>query len=151
VTYLVLAFAVVMASLGVRGLWHLARGLQEGRSSREWPTAEGEILQAEYRYRWWLNVYRVTLGYRYLVGGVSYVGDRVRVDWDWNRDFWIRKTAEQVVTRYHGGSRVAVHYDPARPQSAVLEAGSDPRLPLKFLIEVAYTSFAVWLALAMLR
>ena len=87
--------------------------------------AEGKVVQtdvirksAEDHAGW---TYRAKVEYQYTVEGTTYEGDRVsfagRVSTNNEAD------ALEVIATYREGSKVAVYYDPADPEEAVLEPG----------------------------
>ena len=67
-----------------------------------------------------MSVYTPHVRYKYAVGGRTYHGDRIQVLPLGVTDEW---QAWATVRRYAPGTEVRVHYDPQRPDRAVLEPG----------------------------
>ncbi|UTD27134.1 DUF3592 domain-containing protein [Bradyrhizobium sp. WD16] len=65
--------------------------------------------------------YHVDLRYAYHVGGRDLTG--TAIGFGWTPVFGRRADAEAAAARYQEGQLVSVHYDPAEPSAAVLEAG----------------------------
>lgn len=88
--------------------------IDQAWASAGWPTTEGTVVEMTTGQQTGTHV-----RYRYAVAGREYEGERVRFvekAWADNR--------KQVADRYPEGKRVTVAYDPARPESAVLEPGT---------------------------
>jgi hypothetical protein len=63
--------------------------------------------------------YRVDLLFAYQVGQRDYIGTTWA--WGWTAHYGRREMAEKVISQYSKGQKVAVYYDPAQPDIAVLE------------------------------
>jgi len=125
-----LLFGVVAAA---RAGWLWRRGQQ----AASWPVVSGTITRARvearkqrmgntlYRQASRSTYYRPALAYRYEVNGATFEGRRAqfgeRIGWD--KDAAAMK---RLIDRYPEGQPVQVRYDPARPQEAVLAAGTGP-------------------------
>jgi len=105
-------------------------GRRESKASAAWPTTEGKIVSARVVEERTLNddedgdqdydiTYRPEIRFSYRVGAADYTSD------SWKPGMTAGsgspKFAETVVARYAAGASVAVHYNPARPNVAVLE------------------------------
>ncbi len=103
-----------------QGRWNLARA----RASRRWPTAPGVVQsdEVERRQTSYFMFYKLTLSYRYEVGGTSYEGDRVQFG---PARVAERELIERLETKYPPGAQVNVHYDPNDPSTAVLETSDE--------------------------
>lgn len=74
--------------------------------------------------------YRVVIEYKYSVGGVTYMGNRVR----WVRDFMSKRAAHDVQTKYSMGTNAQVSIDPNDPIRSVLIPGIPPVIYFDVLI-----------------
>jgi len=125
---------------------------EEGAASDAWPTVPGAITAS--------SVGTIATGgstgghdfvpdidYAYAISGHSYVGHRVRFV------AFARKSAEEagaVVALYPVNAAVTVHYDPADPASAVLEAGAPAASWQRKAIGVASVAIALGVVLSLL-
>jgi hypothetical protein len=132
------AFLLPAASFGVAllGAWLFVADRKKAAATRTWPVAPGRITCARVieeqveerdeedrsghpRIR---TRYQTDLRYAYRVGGRDLAGTAISIGW--TEIHGTREGAEAVIARYPEGSSVDVHYDPADPASAVLEAGT---------------------------
>jgi uncharacterized protein DUF3592 len=103
------------------GEWNVARG----HASKAWPTAPAIVTSSHVAER---NIYRRGLCYRleveynYKVQDFEYECDRMQFGSTWldDEDF-VRNLAK----KYHRGAKVAVHYNPSDPSSAVLDTSEE--------------------------
>jgi hypothetical protein len=131
-TFVIAAFCVVV--------YRLDR--HEARASTRWPTTAGEITtsavaeeQVEHQDddggRRFFKRYRADIRYAYRVDARDYVGTT------WKRGLMSLSAspgpATATIGRYPKGQRVTVHYDPADPQTAVLETHNG-RAPIIVLV-----------------
>jgi hypothetical protein len=122
--------------------------LRRERAADRWPEVEGRITASQVAEETTQRIdaggqlrkrthYRPDVHYTYAVGARTLEGTRVTM---LDVPAPSAAAAEAVVRRYPAGSRVRVHYDPAAPESALLEL--DRAVP--------YAPFAltsvVWLA-----
>ena len=131
-----LVFAVI---LGIA----LRPYLEEARSVR-WDQASGVVVVSEIRTREGFRgstARYLDLRYRYsLVNGQSYFGHRVTVG---HRPV----ETDGLAQRYPVGREVLVYFDPARPDSAVLEPGLDAERRFLFhCTAVCLALVSAWLA-----
>lgn len=117
----------ILTALGLGGLlgglWLLRRMRALGAASRKWPSTSGVVTSSE------VATYKTKVGdrfmakvaYDYNVRDTSYVGDQLR----FGNYAGARARAEADAARYKVGTPVEVHYDPAKPQTSVLEPGAD--------------------------
>ncbi|MBK7896985.1 MAG: DUF3592 domain-containing protein [Candidatus Promineifilaceae bacterium] len=114
-------FTIVFFAVGIGlSIWGWSV-LQNARVSESWPTTDGEILSSSVRVDRDEDgtSYFGDVTFRYLVDDFSYTSDNVSFgQYGGDRDH-----AEAIVARYPAGSGVTVHYDPADPETAVLEPG----------------------------
>lgn len=134
-------FAVAIGSVA-----SFVRDRRQSRASTSWPMVSGRITRAAVveeeiedrrddeaiRTPRHTRRYQVDLRYAYHVGGRDLTGTAVGAGW--TPVFGRRADADAAAALYREGQLVAVHYDPADPSNAVLEAGkSDGALaPLLF-------------------
>ncbi|HLM58000.1 MAG TPA: DUF3592 domain-containing protein [Pyrinomonadaceae bacterium] len=132
-------FGVLLALFAALTFVLSAVVFRKARAVRRWSPVAATVIESEAvwgrttrggRTAWtWLP----RLTYQYEVGGRVYQGRRIA--------FYKRRTgfgAQELVARHPVGSLVQVHYDPARPEEAVL----DPSFPARWLLPF----FAVVLA-----
>jgi hypothetical protein len=121
-----------------------ARNLARGSANRNWPQAEGRILQS------FVYVDKGThnsqgfvprLEYEYSVGGVTFRSMRLRFG---QTGGWSREQAERTVAPFAVGAPVPVFYDPANPKEAVLIQGTSWGNLLIAFAGLAFLFFA-WL------
>ncbi len=137
---------VLFVIVGVAMLALAIRGLRIGIASRKWPATGGEILESrvEEESDEGSIRYVAKVKYRYCVGGREFTADEITfkayaVD---------EKSAEATVARYPVGSRPQVHYDPRRPDHAVLEPGTSPGVvAILIVFLLAYSAFGVAMVL----
>lgn len=102
-------------------------GLRRGLRTRSWPRAEGRVLrsavvrESEATGEGTVDGYRAEVRYRYEAAGAVRTGTVVHAG---DRGSVSRSRAERTAARYPEGARVAVFYDPADPDRAVLERGA---------------------------
>ena len=116
--FLMLVFLAAGIGISIWG-WSV---LQDARVSESWPVTDGEILSSNVRID---NdddgtAYFGDVTFRYVVDDVVYTSDTVSFGQYGSSN---RSHAEGIVTRYPTGNGVTVHYDPADPETAVLEPG----------------------------
>ncbi len=115
--FLIAVFVVVGIGLAIWG-WSV---LQNARVSESWPTTDGQILSSNVREDRDEDgtSYFGDVTFGYFVDDISYTSDTVSFgQYGGERDH-----AEEIVARYPAGSGVTVYYDPADPETAVLEPG----------------------------
>jgi len=137
--------ALFAAALGLCAAWIGFALHRRGAATRAWPATTGEIMSSAvegvrirftfnpFRYFGAGRVFRPRTIYTYRVAGVAYESDRTSFGAQSYASF--RLLAERGAARFEPGQPVAVFYDPARPEQAVLIRGA-PGL------------FVVWLAAA---
>jgi hypothetical protein len=119
--FILIGFVLLFGVLG----W---RAWQVKQASPQWPTVEGEMLQArvfaanqtgdargEPVHQWQTEVV-----YEYHVNGQRHVGKRLRA---LGRHHFDQASAMQEIAPFQVGMKVKVYYDPAEPTSAVLIPG----------------------------
>jgi hypothetical protein len=128
------AFLVLLIpiALGVFLVGNFFKIRRERKASAHWPTAAGTItlstvreqveIEEDDRRRREVIKYVPDIRYRYRVGSRDYAGGTVA--WGWNAIYGDQGSAAAVTAKYPGGGSVTVYYDPANPESAVLEPSS---------------------------
>ncbi|HEX8271049.1 MAG TPA: DUF3592 domain-containing protein [Longimicrobiaceae bacterium] len=136
-TAIVVMLAAGFAFLGAAVfLASAARALRRGLLTRSWARAEGRVVRSavaretEATGEGTVDVYRAEVRYRYEAAGAARTGSAVRADDGGSPS---RSRAERTAARYPEGARVAVFYDPADPDRAVLERGAGSR-PVALLL-----------------
>lgn len=133
------AFALPIVAILIAGFSVVAfvRGRRQASASAHWPTVSGRITtsdiieeqiedkrddDANSGVNQIIRItkrYRVDLRFAYRVGQRDFVGTTWA--WGWTPVFGRRELAEKVTASYSPGQAVTVYYDPAQPDSAVLE------------------------------
>lgn len=115
------------AIFGIMGLIFLIvalRSRQKAKTSKGWPTAPGTVTAASLQEHRDIDedgsvsyTYEPVVQYRYTVMGDEFVGSRIA----FGANTFGRAQAEQKVNAYPPGAAVTVHYNPDKPEEAVLE------------------------------
>lgn len=101
-------------------------GIRRGLRTYAWARAEGRVVRStvgretEATGEGTVDRYHAEVRYRYEAAGAAREGSAVHAD---DRGSPSRGRAERWAARYPQGARVAVFYDPADPDRAVLERG----------------------------
>jgi hypothetical protein len=98
----------------------------KAKTAQGWPTVTGTIISSQVQEHADFDAdagststsYLPFVQYTYTVNGVPYTGARI----GFGANQFDRKTALRKAEQYPAGCATPVHYDPANPQSAVLEA-----------------------------
>ena len=97
--------------------------LQNARSSASWPSVSGQITSSSVSHSTdseGADSYTPSVGYRYVVNDLQYSGSRIKFgETSYNKE----SEAAAVVARYPAGTTIPIYYDPAGPDTAVLEPG----------------------------
>ena len=104
----------------------LAASMKAKNAAKNWPTAQGMIESAELELQRGSRsggvpsqYFKPQVRYNYRVGEQTYTGERLDFS---SRAYQSEEKANQRLAAYRAGSEVTVHYDPADPSKAVLEA-----------------------------
>ena len=119
------AIAIAIAAIGL-----FFKMRRETKSSAQWPTVTGKITVSEVaeeiktdddvKYRTRQDIrYRIKIQFSYRVGSRDYYSSKRK--WGWDEIYPDRDAPAAIVAKFPVGSTVPVYYDPADPQSAVLE------------------------------
>jgi len=150
----VLAFFV----LGVIGVANWLYWLRKGRQSRNWPTVPGTVVTSQLitrtdvrltmiRALLTTTLYGVKIRYRYTVDGRSLEGGRVGLT---GGGLARSDGAARIrLTKYPVGRRVTVHYQPNKPENAVLETVVHGQLTSGLITAALWLFGAILLAYAM--
>jgi hypothetical protein len=127
--------------------------VRSGVASQQWPTVEGEVVQAEIEEerssgsgpgaRERSATQRPVVRYRYDVGGTTYEARQMSFG---EYASGSREDAQRVVEKYAVGSRVLVHYRPDAPDQAVLEPGTQGAPWFFAILGIAFMAVGVLLA-----
>ena len=125
----IVLFIVLMVAMVALDGW---KRYKSGKSSQNWPSAEGVILTSEVKTDLGKSddvdpKYTSAITYRYAVEGYEYTGNRVSFG---GQIFFKKGRADSLVMRYNKGKRVKVYYNPETPHISVLEAGADSGPPI---------------------
>lgn len=118
-----IAFFLLFIGHGAGIIVYSVLALVFALESRRWPVAEGVMISARlngpfgdgFPYRLRVS-YQFTVQGKELVGRRAYFGDSIYSKWAW----WF---SDRIERKYPSGTRVKVHYNPRRPEDAVLEPG----------------------------
>ena len=131
------------------GLLMFVRGFGQfrtSRASREWPSTDGQIVDATVEMKidsdedGTTRRYSPRIIYTYSVYGQTYTSDQVVVG---ARRWYPSHAAAEARLRYRPGDQVAVHYDPEKPAQAVLEAGAARGVWGTLIIGIGFAFFGV--------
>ncbi len=118
------AFMLVGAVIFWAGMVQRRKGI----ASLSWPTVEGRVISSGIESAWSRDsdnssylTYYAAIRYEYTVGDRTYAGDQTKVGGEIRTTSSVR--AGRAAARYREGAAVTVHYDPIRPEEAVLEPG----------------------------
>ncbi len=120
-------FAIIFMMFGMIALFFGVRSAAEGLAARNWPTAQGRMLQArvtEFRTAKNIRIARLCLDldYLYMVGDKIYEGHRLNSGW---RCFGSQEHVREILARYPSGKELKVYYNPDNPALSMLEPGLD--------------------------
>jgi hypothetical protein len=125
------------------------RSLHRASDSESWPSVQGFVIESAVAA---FNdgrrqLFRSVVRYRYVVDGRRHEGSRIA----WGAAPGYRKyaAARKLLDRCRANSHVTVHYDPGRPDMAVLEPDRPSGMPpLRVIVPTAatYVLFCVGLA-----
>ncbi len=142
---------VALVGLGLI-LQALYLGWQRHRS-RSWPQVTGYVSEAWIREETqtrgaddteWRTSYWPEIRYTYQVAGKTYTGTQIQLGGA--EGLAHRRDAEAVLAAYPPGAMVTVHYDPQRPDIAVLEPGKATALGARAALGLLFLGVALWLA-----
>jgi hypothetical protein len=137
-------FFLLFLSIGLAILAYGVHTWRHARRAARWPTVQGAIVHSE------LEVdsdsdsttYRVKVKYAYAVGGRHYESDRIAIGYGSSSS---RASHERLQAKLQGARKVAVHYDPAQPDQAVLGAVVTRNTLFLLLFGAIWTGFTIGL------
>lgn len=140
--WLVVLFVWVFLFAGIAVLgWGIWNSL-EAFSSRSWPYVEGKVIQsqvASYQSEsdeGTTTMFYPYLRYNYSVEGQQFTGDKLDMgEYSSSNPNY----AEEVVVRYPVGKPVRIYYDPAHPETAVLQPGFTSGLLIPLGLGLVFT------------
>ena len=140
---LVIGIAMAVASVRLR---------REAKASAQWPTTAGHIKTSavveesvqdrddDGRTRT-STQFRADIQFAYRVGARDYVGTTWK--WGMERLYGSPDSARKVIAKYPQGRQVTVHYDPAQPDTAVLEPENRQGTVAPFVISGVFAAAGV--------
>jgi hypothetical protein len=108
--------------LGAGSIVRYLQGRWQARASARWPTVAGTIRESRLAVEFddtGDEIYRPNVRFIYRVGGREFEGSTVK--WGPPATYAWRSRAAAAIAAYPAGKAVTVHYDPAKPELAVLE------------------------------
>lgn len=135
-----LLFTLGATAFLLQSVWHLILALE----ARSWPTAQGVMLSSKLaeEHDGEDVMYHARVSYRFTANGRELIGDRAYFG-GFDRTTW-SVFARNIVAKYPPGALVTVHYDPDRPEQAVLEPGVSGALVAILVFEIVFLAIAVW-------
>jgi hypothetical protein len=136
--YLRLAFSAVAIGLIIFGLLTM----RETSRSRGWAQVEGRVVTSAVNAFTGKSgtTWRPMVVYSYSVGSIRFMSSRIAFH---SLASGSRSDAAKLAARYPAGGMVRVFYDPQDPEQAVLEAGSNPWVPI--IAGGVFSMLAVWM------
>ena len=139
---MMLAYVIGLLVIGAVWFFHFQSG-RKAAGSAAWPTAEGTVQASSVRENLETDsegdserAFYPNVQYAWSVGGQSYTSDRIA--FGGKSRFTRAADAQTVCDRYPQGSRVAVRYNPDRPEESVLESKKPSLMtPIVFTVVVA--------------
>jgi hypothetical protein len=122
-------------------IWQAYKKQRLSRMSSAWPTVPGTVTGADRIKLAWRTQPRVT--YAYVVEGKAYSSSKVTF-----ADAVPASETEPILARYPLHQPVTVHYQPADPAIAVLEAGPNRHVSVAFRYYLVWYAFIVLLNIA---
>ncbi len=115
-------FVGIFFVVGVAVSWWGWGILQNARVSENWPSTGGQITYSDVRVDHDEDgtTYHADIDFAYVVDDHRYTADTVSFGQYGSSN---RSHAEEILARYPVGQAVTVYYDPAEPETAVLEPG----------------------------
>lgn len=112
--------ALLGAGLLLWGLLRRSKANALVRTAQQWPTASGTVMHTDIVTRGTARnpIFDPVVRYEYEVGGRKYFGDRLRPGYVGVGSV---AAAQRMLQPYQAGASVAVRYDPADPESSLLE------------------------------
>jgi hypothetical protein len=159
--YMIVGGLAVGLAAGAFGISFILRGVRRRKMaalSLQWPVTDGKIeaaaVKTEMRHDAQgarMNVYIPEARYAYKVDGKQYEGNVIRPGIE-QFGYSVIAAAQAHVALYKTGATVPVHYDPADPSVAVLEASEYGGMrnliagTIGLLVGISSLVFAAWTA-----
>jgi hypothetical protein len=129
------------------GLGLLAYGvivLRKGHDSHRWPSVQGQTIVSQIRLVEWEDGAAIwpEIEYEYHIPPHTFRGRGIAFGHTAN--LALPGEAERLVTRYPAGEPVTVHYNPTRPQEAVLEQGAGCGAYSALVIGILFIIVGMW-------
>jgi hypothetical protein len=122
-------------------IWGAYQKLRLAKESATWPVTPGVVTASERKKIFWRMQPRIS--FRYEVGGQTYTSSNV--------SFAAAVPATEtdpILQRYPLHQAVEVHYQPAKPAVAVLQAGPDRRVALALYVYIVWFGIIILINLA---
>ena len=118
---------------------------QKAKAAEAWPTAPGVVLSSGLEERRSRNTkthtttitYSPKIEYEYTLMGQKYTGTKLAFGYA-SYDY---RTASEKIAPYQPGTSVQVHYDPSKPDNAVLETRAAGAITL-LIVGIVFIVFA---------
>ena len=98
---------------------------KRAKAAQTWPTIPGVVLSSHVEVNSSTDsdgssstTYKPVVAYRYEIMGLEYTGDRIA----FGSNTFSHKKSYEIIGHYPVGQPVTVHYNPDKPQDAVIEA-----------------------------
>ena len=98
------------------------------KASRSWPVCQGTVISSDIEQESKIDSskkktvnYRACVVYSYSVNGKTFISNRIAFE---TYSTSQKRKALTIVNRYPAGEIITVYYDPANPNSAILEKGT---------------------------
>ncbi len=115
---------IVFIVLGLILVIFSFRAKKKAKAAQEWPTIPGVILSSRVDEHVSRDsdgdrntTYKPVVAYQYAIMGQEYTGSRI----SFGANTFSRRKCEEIIAGYPVGQPVNVHYNPDKPQDAVLE------------------------------
>jgi hypothetical protein len=141
----VLLGPITAMGLGVVAIGAYVNLLRERLASRHWPTAAGKITASAVEsevdtqtddkgHHSTQTVYRPAIRFAYRVGEREYHSSHWK--WGWTALYSSPARPEAIVAQYPVGKEVPVYYDPAQPETAVLDPVNKTGVGVSLLVGI---------------
>ncbi|SMO80391.1 Protein of unknown function [Saccharicrinis carchari] len=147
-----LIFAAVFFIAGLMTYKHITKPIaEEAEASKDWPTVQGTVTHAELtksRDNDGNDMYSANIRYNYVVDGNSFNSSNIKtVDGSTSMKSSVKKTLK----KYAKGTKVAVHYDPEFPNTAVLETGTSFLFGLLLKLPLLFCAVSVLMVFSLFK
>ena len=134
--------AVLFGGLGFGLLFSARNAKRKARASLTWPTVPGKVIASDIKVtvstsksgesEYQTEHFRPIVKYQYSVQGVEHSCSRIA----FGATNTAQSAADAIMARYPAGADVTVHYNPEKPEEAVLETRESGATALTILAVV---------------